>query len=183
MIYRHKDLKKSGISNYQIKKKLEKKELFMIQKGIYSDQKKNNNLDVIMSKYSDCVMTLDSALYYYGLIKKEPKYFYLATKQKARKINNDLVKQTFMTDGLLYLGNNKIKYGGQVILSFDLERLLIEVVRNKTKMDYDVYQESINSFIKLKKILNIKKLNDYLTIFNDKKISKRINTDLLKKES
>lgn len=183
MIYRHKDLKNQGLSNYQIKKKVEKKELFMIQKGVYSDTHESKNLDIILSKHSDCVMTLDSALYYYGLIKKEPKYFYLATKQKARKINNDLIKQTFMTDSLLFLGNNKIKYNGHVILSFDLERLLIEVVRNKPKMDYDIYQESMRSFYKLKKILNIKKLNDYVSKFNDKKIIERINNDLLKKES
>lgn len=181
MIYRHKDLKKQGLSSYQIKKKVENKELFMIQKGVYSDNLSNNNLDIVLSKHKDRVMTLDSALYYYGLIKKEPKYFYIATKQKARKINDPLIKQTFMTDSLLFLGNNIIKYNGKTILSFDLERLLIEVVRNKTKMDYDIYHESINSYIKLKKILNLKKLNDYIIKFNDNKILERINNEVLNK--
>ena len=181
MVYRHKDLKKQGLSNYQIKKKVQNKELFIIQKGVYSDESNNKNLDIILSKHKDCVMTLDSALYYYGLIKKEPKYFYLATKQKARKINDPLIKQTFMTDSLLFLGNNIIKYNGKNILSFDLERLLIEVVRNKTKMDYDIYQECIKSYIKVNRILNQKKLNEYLKVFNDQKIVDRIKNDLIKK--
>lgn len=184
MIYRHKDLIKLGLSNYQIKKKISNGDLFIIQKGIYSNQKSFQNLEVVLSKFKDSVMTLDSALFYYGLIKCEPKFFYLATKQKARKINNNLIKQTFMTDDLLFLGNNMIKYNGQVILSFDIERLLIEVVRNKTKINYDIYHEAIKSYIKVKRILNIKKLNEYIVNFSNPKIAYRIQNEVLnKKES
>ncbi len=83
-----------------------------------------------------------------------------------------------MSDDLYNLGINILKFEGVKIKTFDIERLLIEVVRNKTNIDYEVYEEIIQSYRKLKNLLNKRKLQSYLPFFKDKRIVNRIATEV-----
>ena len=83
-----------------------------------------------------------------------------------------------MTDSLYDIGANKITYQGFNIMIYDLERLLIEVVRNKVNLDYDIYREIIGSYKRIKKLLNKNKLNEYIVNFKDVKIVDRINKEV-----
>ena len=180
MVYGYDDILKKGYSNYQIKKLVEQRKLYKIKPGIYSTKKEYDLVEVIVKEYKNFVTTLDSALYYYGLIKKEPDKYYLATLQKARKINRDYVSQTFMTDNFYQLGVNVIKYKGVQVPAYDIERLLIEVVRNKTNMNYDIYQEAVESYQKINNLLNKRKLEQYLEMFKDPRIKMRIQKEIYK---
>ena len=104
--------------------------------------------------------------------------YVIATKQKDRKIKKENLKQIFMSDDLYNLGINILKFEGVKIKTFDIERLLIEVVRNKTNIDYEVYEEIIQSYRKLKNLLNKRKLQSYLPFFKDKRIVNRIATEV-----
>lgn len=181
MVYSYDEIIKKGYSNYQIKKMVAEDKLIKIKPGIYSTKKEYDLVEVVVKEYKNFVATLDSALFYYGLIKKEPDCFYLATTQKARKINRDYVKQTFMSERLFQVGTNIIKYKGVQIPAYDIERLLVEVVRNKVKMDFDIYHEAINSYKKIANVLNKRKLQEYLQLFNDEKINKRIQKEVFNK--
>jgi hypothetical protein len=181
MIFLYTDLTKKGFSDYQIKKKVKDQELYMVKKGIYSTTKDYHYLEYIAKKHPNAVVTLSTACYCYGFIKKERLPYEIATKQKDRKINDSLIKQTFMTDNLYQIGVSKITYQGFNILIYDLERLLIEVVRNKVNLDYDIYHEIINSYQKIAKLLNKNKLNDYVQYFSDTRIIERINKEVFQK--
>jgi len=180
MIYLYTELTKKGLSDYQIKKKVSNKELYMVKKGVYSTTPDYNYLEYIAKKHPNAVFTLTTACYCYGLIKNKKSEYYFATKQKDRKINDDNVKQIFMTDSLYKIGISKITYQGFNILIYDLERLLIEVVRNKVNLNYDDYHEIINSYRKIAKLLNKNKLNDYIKNFKDKRIAMRIENEVFK---
>lgn len=178
MIYLYTDLTKKGFSDYQIKKLVKEKKLYMIIKGAYSTSEDYNYLELISKKHPNAVFTLSTACYCYGLIKKNKPPYYIATKQKDRKIKDDSIKQIFMTDSLYNIGANKITYQGFNIMIYDLERLLIEVVRNKVNLDYDTYHEIIDSYKRIRKLLNKNKLNDYIVNFKDLKIVERINKEV-----
>lgn len=51
MLYNHSEIKIKYRSIYQIKKALENKEIYKIEKEIYSDVPSVNYLDIIMKKY------------------------------------------------------------------------------------------------------------------------------------
>lgn len=178
MVYSYEEIRDKGYSNYQLQKLVDNNKLVKIKPGIYSTKKEYSLVEVVVKEYKNFVTTLDSALYYYNLIKKEPTYYYLATTQKARKITNPLIKQTFMSENLYQLGVNIIKYQGVQVPAYDIERLLIEVVRNKTKMDYAIYAEAINSYKKISSLLNKRKLDQYLLVFKDPKIQMRIENEI-----
>lgn len=181
MIYLYKDLEKKGLSDYQIKKCIKENKLYMIGKGIYSDKENYNYLELISTKHPNAVFTLETAAYIYGLIKKNEKPYVIATKQKDRKILDNNVKQIFTTDKLYYTGSNKVMYQGFSIMIYDLERLLIDVVRNKVNMDYDKYHEIINGYKKISSLLSKDKLNEYIVMFKDPKIIDRIKNEVLER--
>ena len=178
MIYLYTDLTKKGLSDYQIKKLVKEEKLFMFKKGAYSNTKDYNYLEYIAKKHPNAVFNLNTACHCYGFLKSNNPPYYVATKQKDRKIKDELVKQTFMTDSLYEIGISKITYQGFNILIYDLERLLIEIVRNKVNISYEDYHEMIDSYKKISRLLNKNKLNNYISKFKDKKIIERINKEV-----
>lgn len=178
MIYLYKDLTKLGKNDFNIKKMVEKKELFMVKKGVYSTTHEFNELEYLSKKHPNIIFTLQTACYCYGLLKQNSIPYYVVTKQKDRKIKDENVKQIFMTDELYSIGMNKVKYLGFDIQIYDLERLLIEVVRNKKNIDFDVYLQIISGFKKIVKLLNKNKINEYVKFFKDPKILYRLNHEI-----
>ena len=67
MILLYKELIKKYKSNYKIKKLIEEGKIFKIEKGIYSDKKDVNYLEIISKKYPNAIFTMDSAFYYHNL--------------------------------------------------------------------------------------------------------------------
>lgn len=181
MIYLYKELTKKGYSDYQIKKLVREKQLYMVEKGVYSVKEEYDPLEVITKKHPNAIVTLETACYCYRLLSKLHLPYVIATKQKDRKILDERVKQIFMTDTLYPIGKSKITYQSYPIHIYDLERLLIEVVRNKTNLDYEVYQEIIKSYQKLSRLLNQDKLNEYMKYFKDNKIEMRIQKEVFLK--
>lgn len=179
MVFTYKELEEKGYTDYKIKKMLSNEELYMIKKGMYTDDLNYNYLEYIYKKHPNAVITLQSAAYCYGLIKEEKIPYVVATKQKDRKIKNEKIKQIFVTDSLYKVGIQTITYKGFKIQIYDLERLLIDIVRNKVNIPYEEYKEIINNYHKLSKLLNKNKLNEYIVYFKDEKIIDRIKKEVL----
>lgn len=179
MIHMYSNLVKNGMSDYKIKKMVSNKELYMIKKGVYSTTEKYSYLEYITTKHPNAVFTLETAAFCYGLYKKNDTPYIIATKQKDRKIKDDKIKQIFTTDKLYKLGISKITYQNYNILIYDLERLLIDVVRNKVNMEYNTYKEIVNNYKKISRLLNKNKLNEYIYEFKDPKIIERIKKEIM----
>ncbi len=177
-MYTFVDLQNNGLSSYQIKKLISEGKLYKIENGLYSTKKNNSLLEIAATLYSKDIITLNSAFFYYGLIKKEPDMIYLASVQKARKIKRDNIKQIFMSDHLLHIGEVKMKYKNISFNTYCLERLLIELVRNKTSIDSVIYDQVINSYKKITRLLNKNKLDEYISYFKDNKIKYRIDKEV-----
>lgn len=178
MIYLYKDLTKLGKNDFNIKKMVKNNELFIIKKGVYSTTLDFNYLEYLSKKHPNVIFTLQTACYCYGLLKQNRTPYYVVTKQKDRKIKDENVKQIFMTDELYSIGMNQVKYLGFDIQIYDLERLLIEVVRNKKNIDFDLYIEIVQGFKRIVKLLNKNKINHYLESFKDPKIIYRLNHEV-----
>ena len=73
---------------------------------------------------------------------------------------------------------NQVKYLGFGIQIYDLERLLIEVVRNKKNMDFNLYSKIILGYKKIVRLLNKNKLGRYVQFFKDPMIMYRIENEV-----
>lgn len=168
MIYRYSELLKKRIycSDIEIKKAINDEKLFKIDFGLYSDKKINSKLEIISKKYENYIFNSDSAFFYHGLTDNIPLKYHLAGKRGAQKIKNEDIIQTFMDDKYFEIGDTFIYYNNTKLRIYDKERMLIELVRNKNNISYDMYKEIINNYRNTINSLNLLKLQDYLSKFN-----------------
>ena len=169
MIYKTKELLQNGESEYSIRKKLKTGLLHLVERGLYStDPNTDFNSEVfILKKYSHAILTGPSAFFIYGLTDQIPDYYHLATKQHSFPIKRDDVKQSYQEPSFFSVGVVDFVTDEGTIKTYDLERLLIELIRLKEKYPRELYCEVLESFRKIKNKIDFYKLNEYV-----KKISK-----------
>lgn len=148
-------------SDYFVEKKIEKGELFKVGKGIYSEKKYVPDIAMFVYKYPYVVVTMRSAFYFYGLTDVVPDKCDLATTRDATKIKDERVKQYFISDGFFEEGIETVDYKGYEIRIYNKERMLIELVRYKSKLPFDYYKEIILGYRKLVPSLDMQKIQDY----------------------
>lgn len=148
-------------SDYLIEKKVEEGELFKVGKGVYSEKKYVPEMAVFSYKYPNAVITMKSAFFFHGLTDVIPDECDLATKRNAAKIKDKRVKQYFVADDFFEEGIEIADCHGYDIQIYNKERMLIELVRYKSKLPFDYYKEIILNYRRLLPRLNIQKIQDY----------------------
>lgn len=179
MVSYYSELLGNGLNRGQIENKVKNGELYKISRGLYSNQKLTNELEIITKKYPNAILTLNSAFFYYDLTDKIPEYYYLATDRKSKKISDKKVKQIYTKKELLNIGATKEIIDGVTVNIYDKERMLIELIRYKTKLPFELYKEVINSYRKIKNDINFIKLSDYAQSFNSAYIMKTIEMEVM----
>lgn len=162
MLYSYKESISKYGSKYMLKKAVESGEFFRQDDGIYSDEKYVSEKYVIAAKYPKAIYTLDSAFYHYGLTDVIPEKYYLATNRDAAKIGDDRVVQVFERRDLLSLGVITIGHDGCNISIYNRERMLVELLRHKSKLPFDYYKEVLLNYREIIDDLDIRLVQDYV---------------------
>ncbi|MBR4473261.1 MAG: hypothetical protein IKS55_06445 [Oscillospiraceae bacterium] len=160
MFSREECLRQYG-SDYYVQKKVNTGDLFRVGKGIYSEKASVPELALLSFKYPHAVLTMHSAFYLHDLTDVIPEYYDFATGRNAAKIPDGRVKQYFVPDEYFPEGIDFLDYKGYSIPIYDKERMLIELMRYKTKLPYDYYKELILNYRKAMPQLDIQKIQDY----------------------
>ncbi len=161
MLYSYDDCIKLVGSYQKLNEALEKEEIYKIEKGIYSDKKYVSEVSVINKKYPKAIYTLNSAFYYHGLTDDIPEYYYLATPKNAKKIKDSRIKQHYENSQGIDLGVIEITYHNETIKIYNKERLLVELIRYKSKFPFDYYKEIISNYRDIIDELNIRLIQEY----------------------
>ena len=165
MLYFHKELKEIYKDNYTIQKLVDKEKLFKISKGIYSDKKSVNYLEIINKKYPNAIFTMDSAFFYHNLTDVIPQKEFLALKRDSTKIKDDNVKVIYYVDKLFEIGKSVLEVNGISINIYNKERMLIELIRNRKSIGFDYYKEIISNYREIKNELDMGKIAEYIACF------------------
>ena len=165
MLFHHKNCRKKFGSLYRIDKAVREGLLFKLEEGVYSDTGKEDELEIIQWRYPKGVMTLESAFFYYGLTDEIPEVYALATERGSSKIEDPRVRQCFVSVGTLGIGKTQIRFEGDSVRIYDLERLTIELARLKTKISYDLYKEVLESLRRRRDEIRPDVLQIYLRSF------------------
>ena len=169
MIYKYGELKDKGLDNYNISKMVENRELYKIEKGLYSDTEKYNPMEYIVKKYSNAIFTSESAFFYLGLTDVIPNKYFLATPNNVSKIKNKKIEQIFMANHLFEIGKIEFEYNNVKINIYNKERMLIELIRNKKNLPFDYYKEIITNYREIVDEIDMSLLADYLECFTNGK--------------
>lgn len=152
-------------SDYMLKKEIAEGNLFQKEKGIYSLGRNCSELEIISAKYPKAVFSRESAFYYHGLTDVIPDFYHLATVRTDGRIKDERVKQTFMKEDIFDMGQIKMSYHNIEICIYNLERMLIELVRFRGKLPFDYYKEIIGSYRNRVETMDIVKVEEYVAKF------------------
>lgn len=148
-------------SDYHTRQQIASGRLFRIERGIFSDQRHVPENALISHKYPQGVLTLLSAFYHYGLTDSIPEICDLATDMDAAKIHDPRVHQHFQPRGFLTGGAVTAEEHGFPIRIYKRERLLIELLRHKNKLPFDLYKEVLLNYRKIMPQLDMQEIQDY----------------------
>ncbi len=183
MIYKTSELKILFRDFYWFKKAIEDGKYYKIGHGLYSDVDPSIcELEVLFAQYPGAILTMESAFAYYGLSDYVPVKYCVSTGQNEHKITNTKFRQIYTTNRLQKIGKQTIRTKYGYINIYDKERLLIELIRNKSKIDYAYFKEIINSYRDLSRDnkLDYNKIINYCSAFkNGLKIRKEIQDFVL----
>ena len=153
-------------SYYAISKEVAEGRLVKIERGIYSDSKEYvPGEGIVQKKYPNAVFTMESAFLYHRLTDVVPDRYSLATPARTTALSDRRVKQYFVPAGTLDIGKTTLEVSGASIVVYDLERMLIELVRYRNKLPYDYYKEVLGNYRSNLDRLYPAKLDDYLPAF------------------
>lgn len=133
-----------------------RKNIYKLEKGIYSDREYEPELAIISMKYPYAVFGMDSAFYYQGLTDTIPGIYHLVTNKDATKIRDKHGKRVFVeiTDHYGNIVESKIDLGvhkhlevGQEEYCFDIafsEERASLLINSKEQM----FVEKLRSLLK-----------------------------------
>ena len=152
-------------SKYRVSKMVRDNKLYKVDAGVYADRPDVPEVEILQAKYPNAVLTLNSAYYYYGLSDEIPEAYYLATERNSRQITDPRAVHLRVPCGTGQIGLIETSMLGDHIRIYDRERLLIETMRYRTKLPYDLYREVIDGFRDMRHELYGAKIDDYLKEF------------------
>ncbi len=172
-------IKKCG-NSYQLSQAIKNGLLYKQEDGIYSTRKYESELSIIMKKYPKAVLTGEYAFYIYGLTNVIPEKYELATPSKSARLNDVRIRQIYIRDEVFNLGIIEKDVDGVDIRIYDKERLLIELLRNKNKLPYDLYKEILLNYRMIIYELELWRIQEYAVLFpKSKMISKALDEEVL----
>lgn len=160
-------------NQYQVNLAVKSGDLFKIEEGVYATERNVPEVALIAAKYPNAVIAGEYAFYYHGFTDVVPEKYSMATKSKAAKISDSRVFQIYVRDDLLELGAQIQKADGFEFKIYDRERMLIELLRNKHTMPYDLYKEILLKYREIIHTLEIWRIQEYAEKFPKSKMIKK----------
>ena len=180
MILSYKEATSRYGNDYNLKKAVSDGVLFKQEEGVYSTEPFEPEIGIVMKKYPKAVITGEYAFYTHGLTNVIPEKYDLATPSKAAPITDPRVRQSYVNDKVFSLGIIEKEVDGVLVRIYDKERMLIELLRKKNSMPYDLYKEIIMNYRDIIGSLEIWRIQEYSAIFpKSKMISKALDEEVM----
>lgn len=180
MILSYKEAEEKFGNEYALLKAVKAGAIIKQEEGIYSTERFIPEIGIIMKKYPKAVVTGEYAFYSHGLTNIIPEKYDLATKSNAAPIRDKRVRQNYVNSTIFLLGIEDKEVDGVHVRIYDKERMLIELLRKKNSMPYDLYKEIIQNYREIINDLEIWRIQEYASVFpKSKMISKTLDEEVM----
>lgn len=164
-IMKTQELYQAGINYRNIHTLIERKVLVRVKNGYYKwEQQDLPELQQIHALFPDGVLTLQTALYYYGYTTEQPFCWDLAvdknTSKSRFKLEYPVVTPYYTQEDCLELGRTTILLEGLTFYIYEKERLICDCLKYESKISHDLLMGAIRSYL-LDPEKNIEKLSYY----------------------
>lgn len=164
-----KDVVSNNIPRFYLTKLIKDSKIERVSRGVYI--KKNELVDefvILQSKSKNAIYSNTTALYLYGLSNRIPiKYDitinngYNGSLQKNNNVNLFYIKKDLLDLGVI---NYKLD-SGNIIKVYDLDKTICDIIKNKKKIDAEIFNKAIREYF-YSKNKNTLKLYDYAKKMN-----------------
>jgi predicted transcriptional regulator of viral defense system len=147
------EFQEAGYHHKYLKEFMDKGFIRKIKRGYYEwqDDEFISDATIITRLFPDAVIYLLSALYIYGYIDRTPNEWHLVVERGSSRskfnIKYPKIKPYYITKKYMSIGKTRINYEGQEINIFDKDRTICDVIRNESKMDKEIVNQAIKSYI------------------------------------
>ena len=90
-----------------------------------------------------------------------PNHYFMATRREDTRIKDKRVEQAFVKDSLYDFDKVTIEYQNVEISIYSRERLLVDLIRFKSKVPFEYYKKIICAYRKIVNELDFFKIKDY----------------------
>ena len=164
-----KDVNDNNIPRFYLTKLIKEGKIERVSRGVYI--KKNELVDefvILQSKSKNAIYSNTTALYLHGFSNRIPiKYDitinsgYNGSLQKEDNVNLFYAKRELLELGVI---NYKLD-SGNIIRVYDLDKTICDIIKNKKKIDAEIFNKAIREYFYSKK-KNTLKLYEYAKKMN-----------------
>ena len=167
------DLKKLDIHKQYIKLLCDEGYIERKERGVYTKKGKNvNNFFLIQQRYKTGIFSHNTALYFYHLTDRTPLKYDMTFKNNIR-VNDEIIQTHYIKQNKYEIGKTELKLQDKTVIKlYDLERTIIDILRDRNKIDLQIFNTAINEYMK-RKDKNLLKLSRYAKEFNVENILKK----------
>ena len=164
-----KDVTDNNIPRAYLTKLIKENKIERVSRGIYI--KKNDLVDefvILQSKSKNAIYSNTTALYLHGFSNRIPIRYditinsgYNGSLQKEKNVNLFYTKRELIELGVI---NYKLD-SGNIIKVYDLDKTICDIIKNKKKIDAEIFNKAIREYFYSKK-KNTLKLYEYAKKMN-----------------
>lgn len=141
----------SGVSDSRYKTYIKNNNLKRLAAGVYADEDVwADELYLLSVKNARAVFSHETALYLHGLSDREPRAKTVTVPHgyNASHLKRKGVKVVSAIDRFANLGISEAKTPfGNPVKVYDMERTVCDIIKNKEKMDIQVFQTALKEFM------------------------------------
>ena len=171
------DLKKLNIHKQYLKLLCD--EGYVERKGVYVKKEKNvNDFFLIQQRYKTGIFSHNTALYFYHLTDRTPVKYDMTFKNNIR-VNDEIIEPHYIKQDKYELGIIELELQDKTTIKvYNLERTIIDILRDRNKIDLQIFNTAMKEYMK-RKDKNLIKLSKYAKEFKMEKILKKYMEVLL----
>ena len=145
------DFNAVGIPNYVVAKMCQQGLIVRVRSGYYTlPNAEQQEETVIAQLFSDGIVCMDSALFYYGYSDKTPLEWHLSFKRTVTrsrfKIDYPPIHYYMVQDSILELGLTEGIWSGVTLNIYDRERVICDCFKRRSQMDSEMFAKAVNAY-------------------------------------
>ncbi len=167
------DVKKLNIHKQYIKLLCDEAYIERVEKGVYVKKGKVvNDFFLLQQRYKTGIYSHNTASYFYHLTDRTPLKYDL-TFQNNIRVKDEIIDPHYTKSDYFEIGQTELKLqDGTAIKIYDLERTIIDILRDRNKIDLQIFNSAMNEYMK-RKDKNLVSLSKYAKIFKQENVLKK----------
>lgn len=158
------DVVAEGISKYDYYRYLKENNFEKVAPGMYAQNDAwPDELAIIKKRCPQAVISHDEALYYHGLVDREPERpsFTIYSGYNVSRLKGHKFKTYYIKKELLDMGKITVNdFNGTEVNMYDLERTICDLIRNRSSFEIQDFNTALKAYAR-RKDKNLTKLFEY----------------------